>query len=84
MSDETELPANARGLQLAATMVEVFRERYECDDREMDFVLALALRVNLLMEAGNPEAARIVMDAVGRLSAALSQIDAVRAAKTAH
>lgn len=79
-----ELDPNERTLALAATMVEVFRERYGCSDAEMDRVLAIALAVNLRAWADDGEAGRIVLEAMGRLSAAVSQVDAVRASKVEH
>ena len=84
MSEELELSESERGLQLAATMVETMRERYDLSADEMNHVLSIAAEVNRRAWEGDTEAARIVLDAVGEIAAGVSAIAAGRGVKRAH
>ena len=76
------LRTNERTLALAVAIIEVMRERYELPDREMDYVLSVALMVWFKAEAGDREAWRIINEGLGKLVGTVSQIDAARAGKT--
>ena len=78
------MPKNQRTLMLAVAMLETIRERYDLPDREMDFVLSVALMVFFKAEAGDREAWRIINEGLGKLAGVVSQIAAARAGKTAH
>ena len=94
MIDEHGLTEKDRPLQLAATMIEVFRERYDCSEVEMDFVVKTSLAVlfkcwdaredppKVKREAS--EARTIVLAAVGRISGVIAGIAAARDGRTVN
>ena len=84
MIDEHGLASDERALMLAATMVETMRERHNLDDAEMDVIFAIALQVVLWALGGSAEARKIVLDATGKLSAVVAQIDDARDRRTEH
>ena len=78
MSDITE---NERTLALACTMIEVLQERHALSRDEMTLVCSLALEVNLKAEAGNPDAAAIVVHATEHLRGIMRGVIEARRAK---
>ena len=78
-----------RGCQVAATMVEVMKERYGLPDAGMDTVGAITMQILLLTLAGDeesrgPGATKIVMGAVKPLQRAITQYDASVDRKPVH
>ena len=80
MIDEQGFTAEPRALMVAALFMEVARERHNFTDEEMDFMLGVAIQVYLMRrlpdgDAQGNEARRVILEATGRLTMVVQQMD---------
>ena len=84
MIDEHGLSERERAFMIACLMIETMRERYRLSDKEMDYVLSIALQVEQHALAGNKDARQIVMEATDKLSGVVAQMARARDCKAEH
>lgn len=89
MIDEQGFAPEPRALMVAALALEVMRERHGFTDAEMDFCLGVAVQVYMMRrlpddDAQGNEARRIILEATGRLTKVIRQMDDAGDRKTVN
>ena len=84
MIDLNGLTAEHRTVFLAALLIENMRRGCNVSDADMDGLLAGALQILLLSDAGNKTARQLTRESTGRLWRIVAGVDDARDRKTAN